>query len=63
MIETKGAARNAVVAAFDDALRVLRWYTETHPDAEERARLVGVEPDLSDVRYRFERATAPEDES
>lgn len=56
----KRRARNDVIAKFDDALNALRWYIERFPDSEERARLCGVEPDLKDVRYRFELATSPE---
>jgi hypothetical protein len=59
----KSRARNNTIAAFDDTLNALRSYIERYPDSEERVRLLGAEPALRDVRYQFERATAPEDES
>jgi hypothetical protein len=56
----KKRARNDVIAKFDDTLNALRAYIARFPDSEERARLGGVEPDLRDVRHRFELSTSPE---
>lgn len=50
--------RNAVIAAFDDAVRMLRSYIDS-AGPEERVRLVGHEPALRGCRAEFERATAP----
>lgn len=53
--------RHATIAAFDDAVRLVGSYLEQAEDREERTRLVGVLPDLRNVRHRFELATSPED--
>ena len=57
MTRTKCDARNATIAAFDAAVMVLRGYLETYPDAEERQRLMGVDPALRNIRRHFEIAT------
>jgi hypothetical protein len=55
--------RNDTIAALDVAVVAVGAYIEQVTDSAERARLVGVLPDLRDARYRFERATAPEEEA
>lgn len=52
--------RNEVLFALDVATRKLRTYTE-HCSADEAARLVGMLPELTRLRFRFEEATTPDD--
>lgn len=63
MTAEKRRARNNTIESLDVALNAVRGYIDTRTDQEERLRLLGLEPDLRDLRHRFELATSPEDES
>lgn len=58
----KSRARNEVIAKFTETIHAFNKYIEEWPDSDERARLVGQHPELVGARYRFERATAADEE-
>jgi len=55
-------ARNEIIQKFTELIFAFNRYVTEYPDAKELARLMGQGPALSEARYQFERATAPDED-